>query len=228
MGLRVLVTRPQPEADATAERLRTLGHEPVLLPLTRIVPLMPQIPDAGFDAVAATSANAVRHASREPLADATGLPFFAVGDRTGEVARAAGFADVHVGEGDAAALGRLVAERLVPGTRLLYLCGRMRKPDFERALSGTGIAVNACETYDTVATSPDARVLAESGVDAVLVYSANAARQFLGLASPPGEPAGIRPLCISMQVASLFGPPWRPEVAAAPTEEALLALLAAD
>ena len=58
---RLLVLRPEPGASATAGRARTLGLDPVLMPLFEIEPIAWTAPDpAGFDALLLTSANAVR------------------------------------------------------------------------------------------------------------------------------------------------------------------------
>ena len=61
--MRLLVTRPQPAAEATARRLEVMGHQPLLLPLARAEHLPEaarkalELPHA---AVALTSAEAVR------------------------------------------------------------------------------------------------------------------------------------------------------------------------
>ena len=61
----MLILRPQPGADETAARARTLGLEPVVAPLFTIRPLAWEPPDpAEFDAVLLTSANAARHANQ--------------------------------------------------------------------------------------------------------------------------------------------------------------------
>ena len=65
--MRVLVTRPEPGASRTAVKLRAMGFEPVLLPLSETKPLaIPRdpIPESAV-AVAITSANAIRHAPEE-------------------------------------------------------------------------------------------------------------------------------------------------------------------
>ncbi len=36
--MRVLVTRPEPQAETTASRLVALGHEPVVAPMLVVVP----------------------------------------------------------------------------------------------------------------------------------------------------------------------------------------------
>src|SRR5688572_14398609 len=79
---KVLVTRPQPGAARTARRLAELGHRPVELPLTRTVALPVEAAsfDRPVDAVAVTSANALRHAPPELVARLADRPCFAVGE----------------------------------------------------------------------------------------------------------------------------------------------------
>lgn len=176
--MRVLVTRPQPGAARTAARLVSAGHEPVLLPLTATVPL-PVEPEAlagPFEAVAVTSANAIRHldaAARDRLA---ALPLLAVGAATAGMAQAAGLRDVREGSGDAAGLAKLAVGTLREGSAVLYLCGRVRRETFEADLVSAGLRVVAVEVYDTVATDPDpAAVSAALGprpIDAMLFHSA--------------------------------------------------------
>ena len=104
MNARILLLRPEPGASQSAERARAMGLEPVVAPLFSILSAAWDAPAAGdFDAVLLTSANAARHGGTR-LAHYTHLPCFAVGEATAEAARAAGFAEVHTGPGDAAAL----------------------------------------------------------------------------------------------------------------------------
>ena len=60
--MRILVTRPQPDADNTARLLRESGHEVIIAPLLEIVAT--DIPESfdltGIQAVLITSANGVR------------------------------------------------------------------------------------------------------------------------------------------------------------------------
>lgn len=195
MALRVLVVRPQPGAAATAQALERIGHEPVVLPLTEIRPVAPPEPAHTFDAVAATSANAVRHAPPALLERLRDAPFHAVGEATAQAARAAGFRRVETAQGDADRLAELILGRLGAGSRLAYLCGRVRRREFETALGAAGIEVEIAETYDTVAIPPDDGELAALGtVDAVLVHSAEAAKALQRLrrnASPSFERAAF-------------------------------------
>ena len=230
MALRVLVVRPQPGAAATAEALERAGHEPVVMPLTQIAPLAsPQPAGASFDAVAATSANAIRQASPtliEPLRD---VPLCAVGEATARAARAAGFRRVETAEGDADRLAEMILDRFKAGSRLLYLCGKVRRREFEAALVAAGIEVQIAETYDTVAVHPDDGQLAALGaVDAVLVHSAEAAKALLRLRSRAGsflERAAF--IAISQRAAEPLRAAGitRLLVAESPTEAAMFACL---
>ena len=96
--MRILVVRPQPGADATAARLKAIGHDPVAHPLLATRPLPWALPAESPDAVILSSAAAVRHAG--PLADALKhLPAHAVGEATAAAARAAGWSAVKAGPG---------------------------------------------------------------------------------------------------------------------------------
>jgi len=229
----VLVTRPQPGAGRTAARLRARGHEAVELPLTAIVPLAVAGPiPIDVDTVVATSANALRHLSDLPE-ELRRLPFHAVGADTAAEARAAGFETVHAGESGAAGLADIVIGATARSARILFLCGRVRLPDFERRLKASGRTIVALETYDTQQvdyTQEELTVrLGTEPLRAALLYSREAARLFVEQArrSPLREvAAGARLLCLSARVAEpLEAVRDRVSVAKMPQEDALLALL---
>ena len=109
--MRVLVTRPEPDATRQAERLAARGHEPVLAPLLAIesannVPLELD----GAQALIVTSRNALRAlASHRDLAASLQLPLFAVGEATAKAATELGFTTVIAGPGTGEELSRLIA-----------------------------------------------------------------------------------------------------------------------
>jgi uroporphyrinogen-III synthase len=235
MAVRVLVTRPEPGAAATASRLAAAGFEPVVLPLTGTRPLEPaEAADAdAFDAVVATSGAALRHAPPELLRRLCHLPLFAVGERTAEAARAAGFAQATSAGGDSLTLAGHVARSLPAGSRLAYLCGRVRTGSLAERLRREGFAVTVVETYDTLPVERSGEEVAEalSGrpVDAVLLYSANVAVLFARLLAARETGPLLRQarlLCISRRTAQALPQPAqdRAEIAATPDEAALLAL----
>jgi len=225
-GLLVLVTRP--DGERTAARLRALGHEPVMLPLSQILALpQPPVADAPrIRAVAATSANALRFAAPELLDGVRERPFFAVGPATARAAEGAGFADARQGPGDALGMARLIAaaEGLSP---VLYLCGRVRKPDFEAALAQEGVEIIPAETYDARPLEPSPGLIAGAlggrPVHAAMLFSALGARSFRRLRSHPLL-AGAAVLALSPRVAKAAGGGL---AAGAPNEDGLFALFEA-
>jgi len=232
---RVLVTRPEPGASRTAKRLAVLGFEPVLLPLTKTAPLLlddwPKPEELA--AVAVTSANAVRHAPPELLQHIARLPVYAVGEKTSQAARDAGLQVAYTGAGDADHLARRIIGEFPSSTRILILCGRVRRGVLEEELGQAGFVPVVAETYDTIATKPSEQELKEAlagvPVDAALLYSGVAAEIFAEIV---GRDA-IAPLfeysayfAISSRVADKLPAATQVHVAGEPTEDAMLTLLA--
>lgn len=229
----VLVTRPEPGAAATAARLAAMGFAPVVLPLTGIVATPPG--EVGpCDVVVATSANALRHAPEALLAALRGKRLYAVGAATAEAARQAGFADVAIAAGTAADLAALIGRELAPGARLLHLAGRERTAGFEDDLAGRGFAVEIAEAYRAAElfheTALVRRRLGDAPVWGALAFSERGSMLLHALAKRDGLGhlfEGTRFFCISAKVAAAL--PGRDTiVAAAPDEDAVLALLSSQ
>lgn len=232
--MRVLVTRPEPDASRTAAKLERRGHEVVLDPLLALEILpVPGLPAGPFAALAVTSANAMRALAALSLPETLrGLPLFAVGRHSAEAARAAGFTQVQDADGDAAALAWLIAQTLPPGARLLHLAGEERARDLGTLLAPARIEVTLLVLYRMRAADsfgPAAAALEAGALDAVLHYSPRSAAAFAALAGRAGlaEAArGPRHLCISAAAAApLAALGARVEIAAAPNEESLAQLL---
>jgi uroporphyrinogen-III synthase len=234
--MRVLVTRPEPDASRTAANLRRLGHEAVVDPLLAIEPLaaikIPAGPFAGVGVTSATAMRAATAASAATLLDPVrALPLYAVGAHTAEAAREAGFKNVRHADGDAAALAGLIVRELPAASRVLHLAGEDRAQDLGRLLAPHGIEVAVLELYrmrPAEKLGASAAALA-SGLDAVLHFSPRSAATFVALAEREGLGAAARRprhLCLSQAVAASLAPLGvTPEIAAAPNEAALLALL---
>jgi uroporphyrinogen-III synthase len=231
--LRVLVTRPEPGASETADRLTARGFEPVVMPLTRTFAVPVTGWDFEADGVAVTSANAVRFAPPQLLQRFRLAPCYCVGERTAETARSAGMERVEAASGDGESLARLIAAKMPEGLRILYLCGQVRRPELEAALASAGFACVTVETYGTVNIEPSAEDLEAAGMaDLALVYSPMGAHALARLAARPEAAhllAKTRFVCLSANVARGLGKLGqnRTSVAAHPNEEELLALLSA-
>ncbi len=225
--MRIWVTRASPGADRTAERLRDLGHSPLVSPVMRVKPLPAAVEVDDVAALAFSSANGVEaFITRTPRRD---LPVFAVGDATAEAARQAGFASVVSAAGDVKALGRTIAEAGLPkGSVVLHPGGRDLAGDLP-AEAGPGVVVRQVALYETVARAPSEAlaVLDHDGLDAVLVHSSKAARRIAAVCAPWREGRAWY-LCLSDAVAAPLRQARFEKVRAAPfpDEPALLKLLA--
>src|SRR5882672_3425567 len=99
--MRLLVTRPDPDGERTAEGLRARGHDVVLAPLLRMETIGFELGDEAYGAVVMTSANAARAIAGHPArARLTALTAFTVGRHTAVAARAAGFGEIQSADGD--------------------------------------------------------------------------------------------------------------------------------
>ncbi|KFG70631.1 uroporphyrinogen-III synthase [Microvirga sp. BSC39] len=227
--MRVLVTRSPEDAARTAEKLAGVGREACLAPVTRIVPTGDPMPSGPYEALIVTSAHA-----EEALAslDRT-KPVFAVGERTAQAVRTAGFAGVTVAEGDAVSLVRLIRATLAPGLTLLHVTARHHKEEPAASLRASGFTILQWEAYEAqaVGTLPDAAVeaLRSGQIGAALHYSRRSADLVIRLAGEAGLASsllGIPHLCLSADVAApLASAGATTLVAGDPSEEALLGLL---
>ncbi len=199
---RIWITRAQPGADATADRVRALGHEAVVAPLLTVRPLSDVTVDLyGVSALAFTSANGVR-----AFADATGergLKVFAVGAATAQAARAAGFKSVLSADGDVEALAEgIAARRTELKGAVLHPGAAEPAGDLCGALAGHGIDARGLILYETVPIAPDEEMAASlARCDAVLLHSPRAAKELARYLKAHPAPS-LRALGLSKAVVS--------------------------
>jgi uroporphyrinogen-III synthase len=233
--MRVVVTRPQFDGERTAAALRARGHDVLLAPLMRIESLGADLAGT-WSAVIVTSANAVSAIADNPARDGlTKLPLFAVGQRSADAARAAGFSNVTSADGDARDLLRiLVALRMTAKAPMIYLAGEDRTVDLVSELSGYGVGAEMRIVYRAItAPFPSGLVgaLASGEIDAVLHFSRRSAENYIAGARNAGivGPAlTVRQFCLSAQVAEPFAGASQIFIAARPDEAALMELLQAS
>jgi uroporphyrinogen-III synthase len=235
--MRLLLTRPQPDAGRTAAALRLRGHAVIVAPLLRIEAVRnAEFGSGPWAAILVTSANAARAIASHPrVAELRGLPAIAVGERTAEAMRAAGFANVAPAAGAASDLVRIVPERLSKGGSLLYLAGADRAADIADALQAQNFRVHMVIVYRAVAaeTLPPAAVKTlERGLDAVLHFSRRTADTYIRAARAAGllgAALGPAHYCLSARVAEPLARAGAANIRIAdePTEDALLKLVPA-
>ncbi|QCI64917.1 uroporphyrinogen-III synthase [Phreatobacter stygius] len=237
--MRVLVTRPEPEASRTAVQLAALGHQPVVAPLLVTEPLAADLPTGAITALAVTSPRTASLIDRETVARLAAVPVFSVGDRTAAAMVEAGFRDVRSAAGDVAALGRLLAAAgLARGAHVLSIGGEERAGDLAALVAPAGLIVSACILYRMVPVAQLPPALADAlgaaGPAAALHYSPRSAATFVDLVAAAGLEARSGPgpgrlvhLCLSAAVAE----PLRQRgysgirIATRPDEAALLDLI---
>jgi uroporphyrinogen-III synthase len=204
--VRMLVTRPEPDASETAARLGALDIEAVVEPLLSAETLPTRLPEpTGFQALAVTSANALRALeARGETARLTGLPVYAVGQRTAGFARQLGFGMVHSANGNFRDLVGLLARAGLSGP-VLHPSAQHMAGDLGKALAPHGIMVITTPVYAmrsaTGLTPATQRGLDAGAIDAGLFYSRRTAETFAGLAGGLGDKARLGMLCLSEAVA---------------------------
>lgn len=231
--MRILVTRPLPDGERTAAILRQRGYEALVTPLMQVEPIAADLL-GDWSAVIISSANAVRALDPQRLASLKTLPLFAVGQRSADAAREAGFTNVRSADGDAAELIQLVAgNHSDNASTYLYLAGEDRAADLEVELAKRGIKVRTSVVYKNVTRSYPPQLipaLRDRMIDAVLHFSRRSVENYLsGARSAAIEQAALAPehFCLSAQVAEPLRAAGvsRISVAPAPNEAALLAIL---
>jgi len=230
--MKMLVTRPEPDAQATLARLDALGIDAIAAPLMVRQTLDASLPPPdGFTAMVLTSANAVRALTdRGVVEQYRHLPVFAVGDHTAREANEAGFARVSSAAGAFQDLVNAMTIARVPGP-IFYPAGKHQSADLAKALAPLGVMVATAKVYEMVAAEalPDG-VLPELGnrIGAVLAYSRRSAEIFAGLAAGLSRESRSRlaMLCLSEAVAEpLLGARFsRISLADKPDEDAMMSL----
>jgi uroporphyrinogen-III synthase len=228
--MRIAVTRPEEDAGPLKARLEALGHSVTLVPLLvirrhdNVV-----VPERRWQAIAVTSANAVR--ALRGNAGLRSIRMLTVGPQSLHAARLAGFtAEAH--GGDVGGLAAYIREHLDPaGGPILYLSGAETAGDLEAQLAAGGFSCHRLVLYDAVPAATlgvAAGAIAGGEIDAVLLYSPRTAKIWRALIEArhlDAAAARVLHLCLSRNVAAVLPEAWPRRIAASPHEAAVLALL---
>ena len=236
--MRLLITRPEPDATALKAHLLAEGHDVLIEPLLTIA-----FEDAdpieldGVQALIATSRNGVRALAASPaFDDAQALPLYAVGPGTAATAKALGLSYVIEGPRAARDLVTLIALHAeVNGGPLLYLAGDTLAADLPGELRRLGFHVLEPVVYATrYATTLSPTIVARfqaREIGGVLLLSPRTARTYAGLIARHGlieKSRAALHLCISAAAARELAAlaPARIATAKAPNLQEMLALVA--
>jgi uroporphyrinogen-III synthase len=235
--MRLLVTRPEPDALKLRAVLEEAGHEAIVEPL---LSLSFEAADAvdldGTQALIATSRNALRALKGSPvLAEARHLPLFAVGRATAAEARALGFETVVTGAGTAAELVAHIVSVLDPANGVLvHLAGETLAHDLAGELEAHGFRLRQPVVYRMrpATTLADTTVedLATGRIDGVILMSPRTAAIYARLVARHSLTRTVRALphfCLSEAIAQRLEPlgPVPTRIAEAPRLQELLALI---
>ena len=227
--MQLLVTRPEPDGERTAEALRARGHEVLLAPMLRMQAVDCELPDEECAAVVITSANAARAIAGHPQrARLTSLRAFTVGRHTADAAHAAGFGDISSADGDKSDLAALIRMQLGAARGpLLYLAGEDRAGE----LDAREIRVRTVVVYRAVKAErlpvEIETALAEHSLDGVLHFSRRSAEAYVACAARTGHALAPLHFCLAQAVSEplVAAGATGIRIALRPEEAALLALV---
>lgn len=233
--MKVLITRPQPDAGAFADECRAKGLDPVVAPLITLAPRDDWTTPADAAALAFTSANGVR--AFAAASRVRNLTAFCVGEATARAAELAGFTSVASAEGDVVSLAETIAARrsAISGP-IVHIAGTRRAGDLVNALAERGLTAHRIVAYEThEAREMPGAALAAIGSGralAVTLFSPRTARLFVTLAEQAniGEAlARCRAVCLSKAVADVAAEvAWRVvDIATERNAASMLALMTA-
>jgi len=237
--MRLLVTRPEPDASAFAEELRGLGHEAVLQPLLQFRVLdFDLAPLRAAEILIITSGNSLRALQeRGGIEGILGKPLYCVGEQTAKRALAVGFETVLA----MAETGEELAGKIIASGRkdalLVHIMGEHMAFDIAAALASKGFSVQSVTVYAMEACREfSARVgemLKAGEVDGVILMSPRTAEIYVSLCHRHGiADCAKSPLyfCLSKNAAAMLASlkPDHVRISGKPNRTALLELLAAD
>jgi uroporphyrinogen-III synthase len=233
--MRLLVTRPEPEASVQAEELRNLGHEPVIQPLLQFQRLdFDPAPLRECSALVLTSANGLRALSESCLRAISGIPLFCVGSETARRARSAGFHSIAATADTAEELSARIVVLISAGTKLVHVTGEHHAFDLEGTLTKEGLSICTLRVYSMAARPAFEPHVVEGmtlgTLGGAILMSPRTAEIFVSLCrwhDLSVKAKSLRYFCLAESVAERLEPigPTDVSIAAKPNRAALLALI---
>lgn len=226
--MRLVITRPEEDALPLKAKLQEMGHDAVVMPLLKIIPVADmRISHKPYQAICVTSANALRAIT--PQGWMLALPLLTVGPQSLAEAKSAGFRHASAHGGNVQLLAQHIAKTCSPAAGpLLYLAGDQVSADLHGLLTAAGFSVDKHVVYTAEPSSPVNLAEILQAADGVLLYSPRTARLFASSV----EEAKLDKLmsrltcyCLSTNVALPLPLHWTCRVAKKPDEQGMLAML---
>jgi uroporphyrinogen-III synthase len=237
--MRLMVTRPEPDASEQARKLGRMSIDVLVEPMMEIEFL--DVEDLNetvgrAQALIVTSRNGLRALARSPaIGRALGTSVLAVGPASGRLAGELGFEQVHEGAGGAGDLLAVAGEICDPASGpMVHLAGEELAFDLKGELEARGFSVVQPMLYRASASPALSAVakgaLESGGLAGVVLMSPRTAKIYARQIVAEGLEGAIKPLmhfCLSPAVAEQISdlPGARYLVANRPREDDLLALI---
>jgi uroporphyrinogen-III synthase len=204
---RILVTRPLPQAEVTADQIRANGGDPVIEPLMTIRDHPENLPNTTFSAILTTSQEAIKALALTTTPRQT--PLWCAGKRSKLLAHELGFTNVRAPE-TSGAQGLLedFMARMDPSTGpILYASGDVITLDLATELALRGYDCTRAILYSTEAAESLSQPLEE--LDGIVFFSKRSVDIFLTLlGSKPTAP--LHAAFLSMEIANhAQQAPWK-------------------
>ena len=188
---KILLTRPQQDAEPLAKKLQQQGYQPMILPMME-VEFLPEIalPVDNIDALIFTSANGVRalmhQLQYQPQyrQQILATPCYAVGAKTASTAKSYGFDKIAIAGGDANKLYQLIIDTNAHASQRFYHVAADNHPHaLVERLKQAGLNATRQSFYKTLALQ---RLPADftdifPQINAVMLFSVRTAEIFLEL-----------------------------------------------
>ena len=212
--MRILITRPEPDAAELASRLEALGHAVFVEPLISIaVESGPRIETSGFQALVITSANGARAAGQR--IESRSIPVIVVGPASAETASKLGFNSISQSVGNGLPdLVSHIRETVRPDAgSLLHVTSSHVAGDLARELAAFGYTVECRQAYRSeTSTALSGKLQAELRqglISAAMFFSPRTAETFAALSGKAGLTEAcekVTALALSHNVAKSLNP----------------------
>jgi uroporphyrinogen-III synthase len=228
----ILITRPLPEAQTTAELLQAKGFQTIVEPMLVVEPVVPTTLPEDYNVALFTSGNGVRYVPEDVVRKQPMV--LTVGDASAELAKARGFKQVHSAGGDVDALFELCTKMLDPQLhKIIHFAGVISYGALVERLLVEGFQADERLIYEAHAREElgqdTIRHIKQGSIRSALFFSPRTAKVFMKNFKAHGLMQNLSHMtayCISSAVADQLGASWgRVVIADEPNQEAVINLI---
>ena len=234
MAMKILITRPEPDASDLALKLVSRGYQVLTAPIVDIVQYKDTLINLErISAVITSSKNGIRALANASNDRSTCL--YVVGKGSKEEAERIGYKNINVGPGDAKGLCDLVCKQLSPSDDdLLCASGMHQSFDMHKYLISKNFSITKVVLYEVKAKKnfpiKIIRAMKNKEIDALLFYSPRVAELFVKFLKEKNlvkQACNFDVICISKKVAKkIENIGWqRVLIAESPDQSSIFSLL---